>query len=171
MRRKTEQYGILQDRIYVFVKSTVKRLESSINAPVPERIISQIAHDLKVLHRNTGMYGSSVTAVIALLYYYKVVDYKTALALLRQYGKWKSRFRDVLRLVSSMQRRRDDGKEEDVKRSSRRVICPVCGEPGYLSRNRVKGHVYLRVVHYDGVGNRTCHLGRADKVDISKLYY
>lgn len=168
MRKRTPQYGIVRDPTYDFVKSTVKRFESSIDISVPERVILQIVHDLKVLHKMTGMYGSSVTAVIALLYFYKVVDYRTALALLRQYGKWKSRFRDVLRLLSSLHNR-GDKKEEG--RGAKRIICPVCGKPGYLSRNRVKGHIYLRVVHYDGVGNRTCHLGREDKVDISKLYY
>jgi hypothetical protein len=46
-----------------------------------------------------------------------------------------------------------------------KVVCPRCGEPGYLERYEVAGRRYLRVVHGRGRNRRRCYIGPAEGYD------
>jgi hypothetical protein len=43
-----------------------------------------------------------------------------------------------------------------------RVVCPRCGELGYLEKYTVAGRTYLRVVHGRGKNRRRCYVGPAE---------
>ncbi|BDB97483.1 hypothetical protein [Saccharolobus caldissimus] len=139
------QSEILVDPVYVFVEDKVRRFESILERRIPEHMIVQITYDLKQLYKHNAKYKYSVTAIIALLYYYKMIRYKEALLLLSIYSKWKKRFKEVLRLL----KRKD-------KIEKKKIICPKCGKEGYLivSRN------YMYVSHYTNKIVEKCYIGR-----------
>nr|WP_187395287.1 hypothetical protein [Sulfolobus islandicus] len=140
------QNEILVDPVYVFVEDKVRRFESVLERKIPEHIIAQITYDLKQLYRNNAKYKYSVTAVIALLYYYKIIRYKEALQLLLIYSKWKKRFKEVLRLK----------RRKDVVEQKKKIVCPKCGREGYpvVTRN------YMYISHYVNGIIEKCYVGR-----------
>jgi hypothetical protein len=139
------QNEIFIDPLYVFVKDKVHRFESVLNRKFPEHTISQIVYDLKQLYRDNAKYKYSVSAIIALLYYYKVISYKESLQLLSVYSKWKKRFKDVLKILR--------GKTSEERK---KIICPKCGREGYL----VIGGKYMYVSHYVNGTTSKCYIGR-----------
>ena len=51
-----------------------------------------------------------------------------------------------------------------------KITCPLCGEPGYLTRVKVGGRYYTRVEHVKrGEKKRICYLGR-DLVELRQLF-
>jgi hypothetical protein len=142
-----KQNEVFIDPVYVFVRDKVQRFESVLNRKIPEHIISQITYDLKQLYKDNAKYKYSVSAIIALLYYYKVISYKEALQLLSNYSNWKKRFKEVLRLMRSKTNREE---------SKRKVVCPRCGKEGYLVVNRK----YAYVSHYENGAITKCYIGR-----------
>jgi hypothetical protein len=42
------------------------------------------------------------------------------------------------------------------------VICPRCGEQGYLEKYTVAGRSYIRVVHGRGKSRKRCYVGPAE---------
>ncbi|WP_062088609.1 hypothetical protein [Sulfolobus acidocaldarius] len=143
------QSEILVDPVYVFVEGTLRRFESVLERRITEHVIIQITYDLKQLYKNNAKYKYSVSAVIALLYYYKIITYKEALQLLSIYGGWKKRFKEVVKLLKSRT------KVEKKKK----VICPKCGKEGYL----VIGGKYVYVSHYIKKVTEKCYIGRLKK--------
>jgi hypothetical protein len=139
------QSEILVDPVYVFVEDNVRRFESALERRIPEHVILQITYDLKQLYKNNAKYKYSVSAVIALLYYYKIITYKEALQLLSIYSRWKKRFKEVLRL------KRKTGVEKKKK-----IICPRCGKEGYV----VIAGKYMYVSHYENKTTEKCYIGR-----------
>jgi hypothetical protein len=139
------QSEIFVDPVYVFVEDKIRRFESVLERRIPEHVIIQITYDLKQLYKNNARYKYSVSAVIALLYYYKIITYKEALQLLSIYSRWKKRFKEVLRL------KRKTGVEKKKK-----IICPKCGREGYL----VIGGNYMYVSHYVKKVIEKCYIGR-----------
>nr|AAK06940.1 ORF147 [Sulfolobus islandicus] len=139
------QSEILVDPVYTFVEDKVRRFESVLERRIPEHIIAQITYDLKQLYKNNAKYKYSVTAIIALLYYYKIIRYKEALQLLSIYSRWKKRFKEVLKL-----------KRKDKVEKKKKIICPKCGREGYL----VVGGNYMYVSHYINKTTEKCYIGR-----------
>jgi len=41
-----------------------------------------------------------------------------------------------------------------------KVTCPMCGEPGYLTKVKVHGNYYMRVEHVENGKRRVCYLGK-----------
>jgi hypothetical protein len=140
------QSEILVDPVYVFVEDKIRRFESVLERRIPEHVIIQITYDLKQLYRNNVRYKYSVSAVIALLYYYKIITYKEALELLSIYSRWKKRFKEVLRLK----------RKTSVEKKKKKIICPKCGREGYL----VIGGKYMYVSHYIKKVTEKCYIGR-----------
>nr|WP_176705374.1 hypothetical protein [Sulfolobus sp. NOB8H2] len=140
------QSEILVDPVYVFVEDKVRRFESILERRIPEHMIVQITYDLKQLYKNNAKYKYSVTAIIALLYYYKIIRYKEALQLLSIYSKWKKRFKEVLRLLK---------RKADVEKK-KKIICPKCSREGYVVVNRN----YMYVSHYINKIVEKCYIGR-----------
>ena len=50
-----------------------------------------------------------------------------------------------------------------------KVVCPRCGEPGYLESYEVAGRRYLRVVHGRGKNRRRCYVGPAGDYEHAEL--
>jgi len=46
-----------------------------------------------------------------------------------------------------------------------KVVCPRCGQEGYLTRVKVYNNYYMRVEHYTNGQRRVCYLGK----DVSEL--
>lgn len=137
------------DPVYSFVEDKVRRFESVLQRRIPDYIIVQITYDLKQLYKNNAKYKYSVTAVISLLYYYKIIRYKEALQLLSLYSKWKKRFKEVLRLK----------RMSSVTEKRKRIVCPRCGREGYLI---VSGN-YKYISHYVNGINEKCYIGRVNE--------
>ncbi|ACP36060.1 hypothetical protein LS215_2068 [Sulfolobus islandicus L.S.2.15] len=140
------QSEILVDPVYVFVEDKVRRFESILERRIPEHVIIQITYNLKQLYKNNAKYKYSVTAIIALLYYYKIIRYKEALQLLSIYSRWKKRFKEVLKLLK---------RKTDVEKK-KKIICPKCGKEGYL----VVGGNYMYVSHYINKTTEKCYIGK-----------
>jgi hypothetical protein len=141
------QNEIFVDPVYVFVEDKIRRFESVLERRIPEYVIMRIIYDLKQLYNNNAKYKYSVSAIIALLYYYKIITYKEALQLLSIYSKWKKRFKEVLQILKSK-----TGEEKKKKK----IICPKCGRDGYL----VISGKYMYVSHYVNKVTEKCYIGR-----------
>jgi len=141
-----KQTEIISDPVYIFVEDKIRRFESVLGKRIPEHVISQISYDLKRLHKNNAKYKYSVSAIIALLYFYKLITYKEALQLLSIYSKWKKRFKEVLRILKS---------KTEVK-EAKKIVCPKCGREGYL----VISGKYMYVSHYANKVIEKCYIGR-----------
>ena len=51
-----------------------------------------------------------------------------------------------------------------------RVVCPRCGELGYLEKYIVAGRAYLRVVHGRGKNRRRCYVGPAEGYEHAEVH-
>jgi hypothetical protein len=142
-----KQTEIISDPVYIFVEDKIRRFESVLGRRIPEYIIAQISYNLKQLYKNNAKYKYSVSAIIALLYFYKLITYKEALQLLSIYSKWKKRFKKVLRMLKI---------KSEVKKE-KKIICPKCGKEGYL----VISGKYMYVSHYRNKVIEKCYIGRA----------
>ncbi|WP_238699088.1 hypothetical protein [Saccharolobus sp. E5-1-F] len=85
-----KDHEIIVDPVYVFVEDNVKRFENVLNIKIPNYMIMQITYDLKKLYKNNAKYKYSVSSIIALLYHYKMINYREALQLLKLYSTWKN---------------------------------------------------------------------------------
>lgn len=146
MALRIRQNEVMVDPVYAFVEDKVRRFESILERRIPDYVIVQIVYDLKQLYKNNTKYKYSVTAIIALLYYYKIIRYKEALQLLSIYSRWKKRFKEVLRLK----------RKKVVVEKKKKIVCPKCGREGYpvISRS------YMYVSHYINGVVEKCYVGR-----------
>ena len=50
------------------------------------------------------------------------------------------------------------------------MVCPRCGELGYLEKYSVAGRTYLRVVHGRGKQRRRCYVGPAEGYEHAEVH-
>ena len=148
-------HAIIIDNVFVSVRSLLSRMESytglrlSVYTP-------QVTFYLKRLKKNYGKYSYSVSSTVAVLYFMKIISRKEAFELLEVYGGSKKRFKEVFSLLLKL--------KEEEERKKRKITCPRCGLPGYLTK---RGE-YVYVTHYVNGVVKTCYLGKEEK-DISIL--
>jgi len=66
------------------------------------------------------------------------------------------------------------GKAETTKaemaEKSKKVLCPRCGDLGYIERRRRGEHVYIYIIHRDGKRVHKCYLG-AERYDYVERFH
>ena len=143
-----EQHAILADPVYTNAKAVLSRLEQLTGFALVH-YTPDVAFYLKKLKKHTGKYAYSVSSIIAVLYFKKVISRGEAFALLEEFGGSKKRFKDVYFLLTKLDR--------ETRKERRKVICPVCGQVGYLVIEKGK---YIRVKHYENGTIKSCYVGK-----------
>lgn len=149
----SEHHAVVVDPIYINAKSVIVRIEQVTGFSLL-RYLDEVVYYLKRLKKNTGRYAYSVSSVVAILYYKKVLTRGEAFAILEVLGGSKKRFKDVYLYLTKL-----DKKKEEENTSSK-VVCPVCGKLGYKVVDKGK---YVRITHYEKGVTKSCYVGRVKK--------
>lgn len=148
-----EHHRIVVDPIYVNAKAIIVRIEQVTGFSL-QRYLNEVVYYLKRLKKDTGKYAYSMSSVVAILYYKKVITRGEAFAILEEIGGSKKRFKDVYQHLVKLDQRKEEGKR------SNKVVCPVCGRLGYKVVEKGK---YIRIKHYENGVVKSCYVGKVKK--------